>query len=100
LVIPRIHVPELWSIDPALGAVLMEAVLKVGRAINSTLRPEGMNLISSSGEAAEQSVFHLHLHVVPRWQDDEIGKIWPRKKALEASGKENLADAVRRACHD
>jgi len=36
-----------------------------------------MNLITSAGETAEQTVFHLHLHIVPRWRRDGFGRIWP-----------------------
>src|SRR5688500_7933160 len=79
LVIPRQHVADLWDAEPALGADLMGAVIGVGRATRQALTPEGMNLITSSGAAAEQTVYHLHLHVVPRWLDDRIGEIWPAK---------------------
>lgn len=97
LVIPRVHVPDLWSADAELGAELMEAVIQVGHAVENAVNPEGMNLISSAGEAAEQSIFHLHLHVVPRWKNDELD-IWPPKKPMQKQFKENLADAVRKAC--
>lgn len=97
LVIPREHVSDLWSTDARGGADLMAAVIRVGRAVQGALSPEGMNLISSAGEAAEQSVFHLHLHVVPRWRDDELD-IWPPKKPLRKKLKEDLAEAVRSAC--
>jgi histidine triad (HIT) family protein len=50
----------------------MAAVIEVGSAIESALEPEGMNLITSAGEAAEQTVFHLHLQLVPRWQQDGV----------------------------
>src|SRR5689334_8214617 len=49
LVIPRLHVPDLWSVPPELGASLMEAVIRVGHAIENALAPDGMNLITSSG---------------------------------------------------
>ena len=62
LVIPRTHVADLWQVGPPLGAELMAAVIRVGRAIDEALKPEGMNLITSAGETAEQTVFHLHLH--------------------------------------
>lgn len=98
LVIPRTHAPDLWSIDPELGGALMEAVVRVGHAITTALSPQGMNLITSSGEAAEQTVFHVHLHVVPRWEDDEIDEIWPAKRPMKKSIHEGVARAIRQAC--
>src|SRR5438105_4184016 len=50
MVIPREHVPDVWSLEPDLGAALMAAVVRVGRAVREALSPAGMNLISSSGE--------------------------------------------------
>ena len=78
----------------------MAAVIKVGRAIKSALEPEGMNLITSAGETAEQSVFHLHLHLVPRWQRDGLCRIWPKKERCENSELEDVANRIRQACAD
>lgn len=79
LVIPRAHIRDLWHADPMLACSLTAAAVQVGQAIEMALKPEGMNLITSAGQAAEQSVFHLHLHVVPRWASDDIGPIWPKE---------------------
>lgn len=98
LVIPRQHVSDLWSVDPSLGADLMTAAIQVGRAIQVALTPEGMNLITSSGEAADQTIFHLHLHVVPRYHEDGFGHIWPPKQDLGDIDMEGVADRVREAC--
>jgi histidine triad (HIT) family protein len=98
LVIPRTHVSNLWDLEPPLTDQLMEAVVKVGRAIDKALSPEGMNLITSAGKTAEQTVFHLHLHVVPRWQRDGFGKIWPGDKRFEDSDLDDVAGRVRSAC--
>lgn len=98
LVIPRTHVPDLWSLDPSSAGELTKAALRVGRAIDRALDPEGMNLISSSGEAAGQTVFHLHLHVVPRWQRDGFGPIWPPDKPMEEEVKDDLAERIRQEC--
>jgi histidine triad (HIT) family protein len=100
LVIPRNHVADLWSLDPTLGSELMAAVVRVGRAIQTALVPEGMNLISSSGAAAEQSVFHLHLHIVPRWRRDGFGRIWPLESTTEQEQIDDVADLIRAACSD
>jgi len=98
LIIPRKHVADLWKAEPALGAELMVAVIRVGRAINASLKPDGMNLITSAGTVAEQSVFHLHLHVVPRWRRDGFGDIWPPSKKYTDAQIENVAERIRAAC--
>jgi histidine triad (HIT) family protein len=97
LVIPRRHVEDLWKVDPGLGADLMKAVVAVGRAIETAVSPEGMNLISSAGAAAEQTVFHLHLHLVPRWHRDGFGTIWPTDGKYEDAELDPIADRIRRA---
>jgi histidine triad (HIT) family protein len=97
LIIPRAHVADLWSADPELAHALVDAAIEVGRAVDRAVSPEGMNLISSAGEAAEQTVFHLHLHIVPRWRADELD-IWPPKTPMQTKLKEDLAAAIRAAC--
>jgi diadenosine tetraphosphate (Ap4A) HIT family hydrolase len=98
LVIPRPHVADLWELEPPLSSELMTAVIRVGRAVHEAVRPEGMNLISSAGRAAEQTVFHLHLHVLPRWIEDGFDRIWPSESPFEDSDLTNVADRVRAAC--
>lgn len=98
MVVPRVHVADLWQTDPALAQELMAACISVGEAIRTLLAPDGMNLISSAGEAAEQSVFHLHLHVVPRWDGDRIGRIWPTSTDETPEWTSEVADALREAC--
>lgn len=98
LVIPRAHFPDLWSVAPSVGGDLMAAVIRVGGAIMSALEPDGMNLISSSGRAAEQTVFHVHLHVVPRWNTDGFGRLWPPERPTDQTLEENIAERIRAAC--
>lgn len=98
LIIPRSHVADLWNAEPSLGSELMAAAIRVGRAIDRALKPEGMNLITSAGETAEQTVFHLHLHVVPRWHRDGFGRIWPVEGRFDDASLGDFADRIRRAC--
>lgn len=100
LVIPRLHVRDLWQLEPSLGSQLMNAAIKVGRAITTAIQPEGMNLITSAGSAAEQTVFHLHLHLVPRWRRDGFGAIWPTSGKYEDDQLGQVADRIRAACLD
>ena len=69
LVVPRRHVPDLTADDPALTEIA-PAIEAVARLLVQRLGADGVNLISSSGAAAGQEVFHLHVHVVPRYADD------------------------------
>lgn len=97
LVIPRRHVSDLWKLQPELADDLMRAVLRLGKAIERALSPHGLNLITSAGEAASQSVFHVHLHVVPRWNHDGFGSIWPPAGRYEDIALEPVADRIRAA---
>jgi histidine triad (HIT) family protein len=98
LVIPRRHVPDFLSADPPLAAALAVAVVQVGRAIEAALTPTGMNVITSSGEEAEQTVFHWHVHLLPRYPDDGFDPIWPLKGELKDLDLEGIADRIREAC--
>ena len=98
LVVPRAHVADLWQVEGPLGAELMVGVIRVGRAIQSSLDPDGMNLITSAGTTAEQTIFHLHLHVVPRWQRDGFGRIWPTGRAFKDSNLTDVASRIRAYC--
>lgn len=66
--------------------------------IDISLAPEGMSFITSAGETAEQTVFHLHLHVVPTWRKDGFGRIWLLEGKFEDADLENVAERIRRAC--
>lgn len=98
LVIPRQHVADIWQLGSPLGAELMGAVIRVGRAVQTAVNPEGMNLISSRGSAAEQTVFHLHLHLLPRWDRDGFDRIWPSHSPYEDEDLDTVAEGIRKAC--
>lgn len=98
LVIPREHVKDLWEASTETGRDLMAGAIRVGRAIKSALEPDGVNLINSAGAAAEQTVAHLHLHVVPRWSNDGFGDIWPPKKSMPRVLEQDAAERIRAAC--
>ena len=73
LVVPKEHVADFFALSEASALPLGNAVSKVARAVRSAVSADGMNLITSSGVAAQQTVFHLHIHVVPRMEGDAVG---------------------------
>jgi histidine triad (HIT) family protein len=76
LVIPREHSPDLMSVDGEdLQAVALASRQLAERAI-AKLGADGVNLINSCGAAAWQTVFHYHVHVIPRYYDDPLKLPW------------------------
>ena len=77
LVIPKRHSPDLWHIEPEDAEHAMAASVTVAAMIREALAPDGINLVHASGRAAWQTVFHFHLHLVPRYEDDGLVPPWP-----------------------
>ncbi|MCW3021210.1 MAG: hypothetical protein JWR30_532 [Conexibacter sp.] len=76
LVVPRNHSRDLLEIDPEdLAAVAVAGQRLAGRA-KEALGADGVNLLNSCGEVAWQTVFHFHLHVIPRYADDTVRLPW------------------------
>ncbi len=98
LVVPKVHVRDFLELDERTGSGLVNATVHVGRAIREALNPEGMNAITSAGSAATQTVFHLHVHLVPRWEGDKIGRIWPPAQPWIEAMEGEVAQLVRAAC--
>lgn len=80
LVIPRQHVAD-FAEDPDVSAVTMRRAAQVARL----LKLDNANLITSKGRAATQSVFHLHIHVVPRATNDGLALPWYSGKSKSKS---------------
>ncbi|BAX97068.1 protein hit [Mycobacteroides stephanolepidis] len=93
LVIPRRHVPDIWSLRTDEAAQLSAAVLRLAEAVRAAVSPQGLNVIQSNGAAATQTVSHLHIHLVPRNEGDAIGHIWPQETDYSEDRKN---DALKR----
>jgi diadenosine tetraphosphate (Ap4A) HIT family hydrolase len=94
LVIPKEHIPDIWSLKLDVTPMLTKTVLKISHALKAALRPEGLNIINSSGAAASQTIFHLHVHLVPRWENDRMGNIWPPKEPVAQEVENRIAALV------
>lgn len=72
LVIPRQHLCDVRELDRETGTALMESVARITRAVAETFPNQGLTLWHSIGEAADQEVPHLHIHVHPRMLNDGL----------------------------
>lgn len=76
LVIPRRHCTDLHDIDPEDLAAVAVTAQRVAARARDRLGAVGVNLLQSSGAAAWQTVFHLHVHVIPRYAEDPLKLPW------------------------
>jgi histidine triad (HIT) family protein len=76
LVVPRKHAADLLEISDEDLAHCATAAQRLALKMRQTLRPDGFNLINACGPAAWQTVFHFHIHVVPRYEDDPLKLPW------------------------
>jgi len=77
LVIPRQHLRDVRELDRKTGAALMDSVARITRAVALAFPNQGLSLWHSIGEAADQEVQHLHIHVHPRVLDDRLLCVYP-----------------------
>jgi len=98
LVIPKQHKPSLSDLDEEIGMHLFKVTMQMAKALrHSGLQCEGINLFLADGEAAFQDVFHVHMHVFPRFQGDpfKIHANWEIKPSRQEL--EEIAGRIRRA---
>ncbi|MDQ0268933.1 HIT family protein [Cytobacillus purgationiresistens] len=77
LVIPKIHKENLFELDPEMARDVFESVPEIANALKKAFNPIGLNLINNNGEHAGQTVFHYHMHLIPRYgKGDGLGVVW------------------------
>ncbi len=95
LIIPREHVPDVWTLTDVMANHLTRATLIVATALREALDIQGLNVIQSNGVAATQTVMHLHVHLVPRYENDAMGRIWPVNTGWSVAAKTETQRKVR-----
>ena len=79
LVATKRHAATLLNITPEEAAAVMQTAQHVARAVMAVFNPPGLTLLQANGREGDQTVFHFHMHVVPRHAQDGIALSWPRK---------------------
>lgn len=76
LIIPKNHCRNIFDMDDATASKVFVLAAKVARAMKAELNCDGLNIVQNNEEAAGQSVFHFHLHLIPRYDEDGQVILW------------------------
>ena len=79
LVALKAHAENVYALDDAQAGAVFRSVARVSRAIRAAFAPQGLSVYQANGKAAGQTVFHLHVHLVPRHEADGMELSWPVK---------------------
>ena len=91
LVALKAHAENVYALDEAQAGAVFRSVARVSRAIRAAFAPQGLSVYQANGKAAGQTVFHLHVHLVPRYDGDGMDLTWPVKNPPRAQLEEYAA---------
>ena len=94
VVIPRKHAANLFEIEDGELEHVVVAAKRLETMMRDTLGCDGINLLQSNGRAAWQTIFHLHFHVIPRYEDDPL-ELPTRPKPAEPEELAAVAEEIR-----
>lgn len=80
LLLPKEHYGDLFELDEEVAAKALKAAKKIGARMKRALHADGLNVVQNNGEAAGQTVFHFHIHLIPRYENDHAGILWEPKE--------------------
>ncbi len=90
LIMPKNHCANIFEADPEMAGRLFTLATKIAKIMKNTLGFENMNIVQNNGPVAGQTVNHLHVHLIPRYEGDSVSVTW---KQLELTDEQ--IEAVR-----
>ena len=94
LILPKEHYADLYEIDGDVAADAMKLAKKLAMHMTDVLKCDGFNLVQNNHEVAGQTVFHFHMHLIPRSKGDEVGLGW-KMGELTDEDKEDILSKVK-----
>lgn len=91
LILPKEHYANLYELPDELAAKVIVLAKKMITKLTDVLGCDGYNLVQNNGVAAGQTVFHFHLHMIPRYEGDQVGLGWKMGELTDADRDEILA---------
>ena len=94
LILPKQHYANLYELDDSVASKVLVLAKKVITKMTDILGCDGYNIVQNNGEAAGQTVFHFHMHLIPRSKGDEVGLGW-KMGELTDEDKEDILSKVK-----
>lgn len=91
LILPKNHAANLFELPDEIAAKAIILAKKISLKLKEGLHADGMNVLQNNGEAAGQTVFHFHMHLIPRYQNDKVNVAWTPGTLTEGDKDEILA---------
>ena len=91
LIIPKEHYANLYELEESLAGKAMILAKKMIAKLTDILGCDGYNIVQNNGECAGQTVFHFHLHLIPRYKDDRVGLGWKLNELTETDREDILS---------
>ena len=94
LILPKAHYANIYEIPEELAAQAIVLAKKMAGIMTEALNCDGFNIVQNNGEAAGQTVFHFHMHLIPRYKDDKAGFGWNTGELDETTKQEVLTKVL------
>ena len=94
LILPKQHYANLYELDDSVASKVLVLAKKVITKMTDILGCDGYNIVQNNGEAAGQTVFHFHMHLIPRSKGDEVGLGW-KMGELTGEDKEDILSKIK-----
>lgn len=91
LLLPKEHYADLFALPDETAEKVLPVAKKIVSRMKDVLGCDGYNLVQNNGECAGQTVFHFHMHMIPRYKDDKVGLSWEMGELSDADRDEILA---------
>ncbi|HKL80093.1 MAG TPA: HIT family protein [Mobilitalea sp.] len=93
ILLAKRHAANLYELDEATAEKVLKVAQKIARAMQEELSCDGLNLLQNNGESAGQTIFHFHMHIIPRFVNDQVNMTWTHGEYAEGEASK-VAEAI------
>ena len=97
LILPKEHFDNIYELDDDTAAHVFKVAAKISKAYKKALDFDGLNIVQNNGEVAGQTVFHFHMHLIPRYSEDSRPMLTFAETSISDEEMDALCDKIKRA---